>query len=126
MPDLVTTALLLLSGSPDRAPGEAEFRRCVSTAYYAMFHNLAQMCATELVGPRGSGLARAWTQTFRALDHGAARGACTDAQADHAGFPAEIQEFGLLFVRAQRDRHVADYDPAARFDARFEIGRAHV
>ena len=37
-------------------------------------------------------------------------------------FPAEIQDFGRLFVRLQSQRHSADYDPYARL-ARADVMR---
>ena len=30
-------------------------------------------------------------------------------------FPADVQDFGSLFVEMQRKRHTADYDPDAQF-----------
>ena len=37
-------------------------------------------------------------------------------------FPAEIRNFGQLFILMQVRRHSADYDPDARF-SRFEVTR---
>lgn len=41
-------------------------------------------------------------------------------------FPAEVQDFGSLFVEMQHKRHTADYDPDAQFaksDVMKDIGR---
>ena len=56
----------------------------------------------------------AWTQIYRALDHGSAYGACKQNK-DLAKFPKGIEDFGNAFVELQGKRHSADYDPVARF-----------
>jgi hypothetical protein len=55
----------------------------------------------------------AWRQVYRSLEHGFARSACERCKA--LGFPDEIVRFGNAFARLQKERHDADYDPAARF-----------
>lgn len=50
---------------------------------------------------------------YRSLEHGFSRGACERCNA--LGFPDEIVKFGNAFVRLQKERHDADYDPAIRF-----------
>ncbi len=44
-------------------------RRAVSTAYYAVFHALARLCADELIGKNGRS-SRDYERVYRALDHG--------------------------------------------------------
>ena len=70
--DLIETARGLTELSP-RRPSQANLRRAVSTAYYALFHSLAATVADALMGKRRSD---AWHQTYRALEHGSARRAC--------------------------------------------------
>jgi hypothetical protein len=110
--DLLDTAHDLVSLRSGR-PKQGHLRRSISSAYYAMFHALARCCADQLIGGPGSKRSRpAWNQVYRALDHGAARSACSN-ETMIAKFPREIQEFSRAFVQLQLKRHEADYDPDA-------------
>ena len=112
--DLVKTSRDLARVSRGR-PREANLRRAVSTAYYAMFHCLAESCANLLVGGQGSERSQhAWNQAYRALDHRHARDRCTRRNVI-SHFPNEIQNFARLFVDMQGKRHSADYAPDATF-----------
>ena len=94
---------------------QAYLRRAVSTAYYALFHMLAQCCADLLIGSAGAARSRpAWNQTYRALEHAFAKQACLNKQII-AKFPQEIQDFANMFIQMQIERHNADYDPDKRF-----------
>jgi uncharacterized protein (UPF0332 family) len=93
---------------------QAYLRRAMSTAYYALFHTLAQCCADLLIGSAGANRSKpAWNQVYRALDHGFAKQACQNKQMI-AKFPKEIQDFANMFVMMQIERHDADYDPDQR------------
>ena len=114
--DLIAAAFDLVAASGRGRPRQANLRRAVSTAYYAMFHCLAAICADLLVGGEGSERSEpAWRQVYRALEHGAARQRC-NRPAMMQKFPAEIQDFAEKFVLMQRRRHQSDYDPEARYD----------
>ncbi len=107
--DLLAVARSLTAPSHPETD-QAAFARAVSTAYYALFHALARAAADNLVGPAGTERSSpAWRQTYRALDHGAAKTACI--QADKLGFPREIVACADTFVLLQQRRHDADYDP---------------
>ena len=113
--DLIRIAESLAQGRTGRArgrPRQAELLRAISTAYYALFHNLASCGANHLIGStpsrRSSG---AWRQTYRALDHGRAKQQCTSNPAILQRFPQEIQDFAAQFIKMQGRRHLADYDP---------------
>ena len=94
-----------------RKPRRANLSRAVSTAYYALFHCLAQNCADSLVGRSHSNRStRAWNQTYRALQHGDARKRC-QRKGIIRRFPQDIQEFAKIFCEMQIQRHQADYDP---------------
>ena len=112
--DLIKTAKLLAKASRGK-PSQANLRRAASSAYYALFHCLAKTCADLLLGgsnaQRGE---RAWRQAYRALEHRNAKNACRNG-AIVAKFPKEIEDFANLFVTLQEKRHLADYDPHARF-----------
>ena len=108
--DLIETARGLTELSP-RRPNQANLRRAVSTAYYAVFHCLAGAAANLLVGrSRGS----AWHRVYRALEHGKAKSACGHKQAMKR-FQPEIQYFAETFVILQDARHRADYALEGRY-----------
>ena len=116
--DLIRIARQLATGAAGGGmgrPRQAELRRAVSTAYYALFHALAHCCADMVVGAtRASRSQAAWNQTYRALEHGLARNQCNNRSMMRQ-FPAEIEGFGKQFVDMQQKRHFADYDPETAF-----------
>ena len=97
-----------------KRPSQAEIRRSISSAYYAVFHALAQTCADSLVGrtPRQRPN-KAWVEVYRGLNHGVCRKACEQAKA--VAFPVCIKEFADAFRQLQEYRHMADYDPDIKF-----------
>ena len=107
--DLLATALRLAKASPSR-PKQSDLRRAISTAYYALFHALAEDCANLIVGSGKNASDAAWAQAYRALEHGFAKNACSLIRT--LGFPDEICLCGAIFIRLQELRHAADYDPA--------------
>lgn len=121
--DLIETARGLTELSR-RRPVQANLRRAVSTAYYAMFHCLASSAADLLIGRNRS---PSWHQVYRALEHGMARNACQHKQVLEE-FPLEIQRFARKFVDLQQARHQADYaldhDHYYKSDVVAEIGAA--
>ena len=109
--DLIKTARCLTELDP-RRPTQANLRRAISTAYYAVFHSLAHTAADLLIGRKRTS---AWHQVYRALEHGNAKNACLNKQAMQ-GFPHEIQEFAKKFIALQNARHQADYAYDANYD----------
>ena len=108
----------LLASAPDYGerrgrPQQMQLRKAVSAAYYALFHALAGSNADTLIGaaPQFRNLS-AWTQTYRALDHGFARRQINRGLAE---FVPVVQDFGNAFAILQEERHKADYDPNAQF-----------
>lgn len=107
--DLIETARGLATLTP-RRPGQAEanFRRAISTAYYAMFHCLANNAANLFIGGKRS---LAWHRVHRALEHGKVRVACENkkAMAEFSPeFPPEIHDFAKMFAELQKMRQRAD------------------
>lgn len=100
-----------VSLSEHPAPGKLKQvyrRRAISTAYYALFHRLAGMCADTLVGARKS-QTPAWQRTYRALEHGFAKSALLElARRSNNDAVTLLSE---VFVALQQFRHEADYDP---------------
>lgn len=108
-----------------KKPRQADLRRAVSSAYYAVFHALAKECADRLVGTGKNRSDAAWQQVYRSLEHGFAKQSGANAQ--KLGFPSAIVNFADTFSDLQRERHAADYDPAASYtlaEARSAIERA--
>ena len=102
--DLIETARGLTELSR-RRPTQANLRRAVSTAYYAVFHCLARTVADTLMGKRRSD---AWHRAYRSLEHRGAKNACTNKQAMQ-GFPAEVRDFAGTLIILQKARERADY-----------------
>ena len=103
--DLLETARRLAQPGESQ-PTQADLRRAVSTAYYALFHCLAAAAADLLTG--SSSHSPEWRQVYRALEHGKAKRACRQQGAMQA-FPMEIHRFGKTFVELQDARHEAYY-----------------
>lgn len=91
----------------DKPRSSAYRRRAVSTAYYALFHALAKVCAETLL----PGLRRSspeYERIYRALDHGPLRNAFGQSPLKD---DAAIKKIGEAFVQLQSERHRADYMP---------------
>ena len=102
------------SANPDD-PHNSHFRRAISTAYYALFHCLAESSANLLAGEDPANRSRrAWRQTYRALNHGAVKNRSARREFK-AEFPQEIQDFAEVFVTTLARRNRADYDPTESF-----------
>ncbi len=111
--DLLDIAVDLARREQAGRPKQASLRRAISTAYYAIFHALAYLCADELVG-----WAKPWevfTPIYRSLEHGRAKETFKRISGRH-GADAVI---GQTFILLQERRHAADYDPSP-----FPFGRA--
>lgn len=110
--ELIPTARRLANVNV-RRPRQADLKRAVSTAYYALFHTLAKECADRLIGSHSLQRGAAWRQVYRALEHGFAKNAC--CQVTSLGFPPGVVYFADTFARLQDQRHQADYDPQVRY-----------
>jgi uncharacterized protein (UPF0332 family) len=122
--DLLKTARTLLESARKKGrPRQADLRRAISTAYYAVFHALCALVADALVGgSRSARPDRAWRQAYRALQHGAARDRlwAIVARSDlstREGYPASVGQVTAAFSDLQDQRHDADYDPGRSFSA---------
>lgn len=104
----LATADILAAQAGSTNLRKAGMRRAVSSAYYAVFHALCFVCASEFVG---------WSRTemldpvYRLLDHGTAKRRLIGR--DAAALIPEILEIGTKFADLQEARHVADYSPPA-------------
>ena len=82
---------LLANG--DNEPTVYDFRRSISTVYYAVFHYLAELCATVIVGSRAEKLRPkgAWREFYRSLSHSRIR--AVSKRSDHIQFSNGIPNF---------------------------------
>lgn len=83
-------------------------RRAVSTAYYAVFHALAKLCADEFLEDSRS---REYERMYRALDHGTLKNAFNSAPLNQI---PEIKKIGNRAVELQSERVRSDYLPSQR------------
>ncbi|MGD0024006.1 MAG: hypothetical protein ABSC37_05135 [Xanthobacteraceae bacterium] len=101
--DIATRLAQLEEGRPRRT----SLRRAISSAYYALFHALAALCANRLVG-----YSKPWdvyAPIYRTLDHGRAKDVFKRMSASHG---PDIASIGQTFILLQERRHTADYDPS--------------
>lgn len=109
------------------APRQADLRRAVSNAYYALFHAVITQIADDLAGRVDRNSPR-YALVYRSVDHKALRRLCEDVTkpnlpnkysgyAPRAGFGADLTAVATAVVDLQEKRHLADYDPLYRVRA---------
>lgn len=119
--DLIDQARTLATSGAGR-PRQANLRRAVSSAYYALFHLLVGE-ATRLYVRDNSELAAKLGRTFNHGEMLEAARAFANGQAPAAlqpvgipGFPSsDLKLVAEAFVSMQQHRHAADYDLARTF-----------
>jgi hypothetical protein len=107
--DLIEIAEMLAAREEGRSK-RASLKRAVSTAYYALFHQLADLCGRELIGRPSNATWVNYRLIYRTLDHGNAR-KILDPKRTGVSQDSDIRLIGLAFSNLQRERHIADYDP---------------
>jgi len=125
--DLIATARKILGQSERRRPRQSDLKRAMSTAYYAVFHQLCWNTADTLIGGKSADRSTpAWQQTYRSMDHGQAKNQCMNTNII-SQFPQAAQDIANLFIELQIARHDADYNPLHRLtrsDVKTAITRA--
>jgi hypothetical protein len=125
MPDpneLLAVARLLIDETSGPA-SDAQLRRAVSTAYYAVFHKILRETADRFVGPDHSSKA-AYRLVYRNFDHNRVREVCLRLNVSALSAPMrlelgrdtvslEMRDFASSFPFLQSARHRADYAPDA-------------
>lgn len=107
--ELIATCYKLASQSETSPPSDADLRRAVSTAYYAMFHTLAASNADLIAGePQSDISAYAWERVYRRLDHGRAQ---NNLRMVLSQLSPNGESFARTFIDLQGLRQQADYDP---------------
>lgn len=136
--DLVSCAKYLLRHNSGK-PSEADIRRSISTAYYALFHRLIEAVVTKVVS------APAQQAVFaRMFDHGWMKALCQrinelakKSKPPDGGdklfptfalvgwpVPNELQRLAVAFTEPQEQRHQADYNRA--FGATAQIAKTAI
>lgn len=96
----------------DDNASDVGFRRAQSAVYYAVFHEIAGLCADLLAGaePDYCDLS-AWRYVYRRLDHGKLEKILKECDLFQQSIRVDFQVFAeqLSGFRAKRDR--ADYEP---------------
>ena len=104
-------------------PKEASLRRAVSTAYYALFHELNRTVANSLA--RFSSPWSVYALIYRAIDHQTARRLFERARRPDSdelrAIGSPIADIGEVFIRLQVERHRADYDPEPYPHGRYDV-----
>ncbi len=99
-------------------PNQEDLRKALSTAYYALFDTLASTAADAFVGSSSTvRKGQLWVQTYRSLDHGAAKAQCgrVFARQNAPAFSSAILTFADTLVTMQGLRLDADYNPGRTF-----------
>ena len=123
--DLLAVSRLLLSAGPPDPPSEAQLRRAVSTAYYALFHKVLRAGAERFMGPDKQQSA-GYNLLYRGFNHGRMKSVCEalnvatlskalQRQLGRTAVSQEMRDFVSAFSLLQEARHLADYDPSAGF-----------
>jgi hypothetical protein len=100
--DLLDIAARLATLEEGR-PRRTSLRRAISSAYYALFHALAALCANELVG-----YSKHWdfySPIYRTLDHGRAKDVFKRISNSRG---SKIAFLGQVFILLQERRFTAD------------------
>lgn len=128
MPDpseLLAVARLLSDASGPNPASDAQLRRAISTAYYALFHKVLRAAAERFMGP-GQEKAAGFSLLYRGFDHRQIRSVCEALQMStlkekykrhlaRTAVSQDMRDFAGAFPPLQDARHLADYDPAFQF-----------
>lgn len=106
------------------APRQADLRRAMSSAYYAIFHAVLTDAADDFVGRTQRHTPR-YALVYRSIDHRTLRGLCIDirkaklpdkysSHEPRGGFSSDLKAFATAVVDLHEKRHLADYDPLFR------------
>ena len=118
-PDALLRVARALAAGP--SPGDAELRRAISSAYYALFHTTLKRAAVRFVGAPHSHTP-AYALIYRGFVHGRMKDVCRAVDRPILGqrhqtllqrtsVSPEARAFASAFVSLQDLRHRADYDP---------------
>jgi uncharacterized protein (UPF0332 family) len=124
---LLEQADRLISVSGSGARRQADLRRAISSAYYALFHATATAIADDLVG-RAHRASPRYSLVYRTVAHNGLLRLCEEVvkptlslkylrYAPIGGFGTDVVSFANAVIGLQEKRHLADYDPLFRVEA---------
>ena len=88
-------------------PKQTSLRRSAATAYDAVLHALAQLCANQLAGRKSWVV---FTPIYRSLEHQKARSTLNAARMRRRSSP-DMAKIAAGFIALQDAQHTADYSP---------------
>ena len=129
MPDpaeLLAVSRLLLSPVAGAQPSDAQLRRAVSTAYYAVFHAIVRVGTLRFMGA-GTETTAGYPLLYRGFNHGRLKTVCDGLaattlnsslkqQLGRQSVSQSMRDFASAFPALQEGRLLADYDPSIRFE----------
>ena len=121
---LLDQADKLISGQAAGVPRQADLRRAISAAYYAVFHFTLTALADLFVGNTKRSTSR-YALVYRSVDHARLRRLCDDMRRPSlpdkykpyvppAGIGSHLRAFAPAVIQLQQKRHRADYDTLFR------------
>lgn len=123
---------MLAEGGAESPPSDAQLRRAVSSAYYALFHRVLRAGAERFMGP-GSEARPGYNLIYRGFTHSRLKDVCKrldvtslaprmQDQPSRKSVGQDMRDFASGFVALQELRELADYDPQAVFRQSDAIG----
>ena len=114
LPDRLLEQALLLANLDKKRPRQANLRRAVSTAYYALFHLLTTAAVANWKKPRQR------AALARAFEHRKMNEACAKTRSKQFPNPnhASVRRLRTIadtFIQLQQYRHTADYDNSKKW-----------
>jgi len=127
--ELLATARLLTKGR--KKTTDADLRRAVSTAYYAVFHKIISDAVERFVGSAGRDEA-AYAMLYRSFEHRRLKEVCKNLNKPTLGdayrrrlrrphVSENMRRFANAFPGLQELREMADYDPVAKFERSYVV-----
>jgi uncharacterized protein (UPF0332 family) len=122
---LLGVARLLADADASSPPSDAQLRRAVSSAYYAVFHKVLRAGARRFMGP-GSESQAGYRLIYRGFTHSRLKEVCKrldigllapkmQEQLGRQMVGQDMRRFASDLVALQELRELADYDPQAVF-----------
>jgi hypothetical protein len=102
------------------APRQADLRRAISNAYYAVFHAVIAQTADYIVGKTNRASTR-YELVYRSINHKSLRKLCNVVKnpplpanysrySPKGGFGSDLTALATAVIDLQEKRHLADYD----------------
>jgi hypothetical protein len=120
--ELIAVARSLANPGGPTPPNDAQLRRAVSTAYYALFHKVLRAAAERFMGANQENTA-GFAILYRGFDHAVMKRICEALQVStlkdrykyhlrRTSVSQDMRDFAGAFPALQDARHLADYDPS--------------